>query len=40
MNVAQMRVELAKKYSESFVKKMRDDQVQATYLRLKRKNQI
>lgn len=40
MNVAQMRVELEKKYSKAFVAKMKDDQVQATYLRLKRKNQI
>lgn len=35
-----MRVELAKKYSQAFVAKMKDDQVQATYLRLKRQNKI
>lgn len=40
MSTEQMRVELAKKYSESFVKKMKDDQIQATYLRLKRMNKI
>lgn len=40
MNTQQMRVALEKKYSKSFVSKMKDDQVQATYLRLKRNNQI
>lgn len=40
MNVEQMRAELAKKYSLDFVKKMKDSQVMATYMRLKRKNQI
>lgn len=36
----QMRAELLKKYSPAFVKKMKADQVQAVYLRLKAKNQI
>lgn len=40
MDTRQMRVELEKKYSKAFVAKMKDDQVQATYLRLKRANQI
>lgn len=40
MNVEQMRAELAKKYSLAFVKKMKDSQVTATYLRLKRQNKI
>jgi hypothetical protein len=40
MNVSQMRVELEKKYSKAFVAKMKDDQVAATYLRLKRANKI
>ena len=40
MNVSQMRVELEKKYSKSFIQKMKDDQVQAIYLRLKRNNKI
>lgn len=40
MNTQQMRVELAKKYSKAFVDKMKDDQVQAMYLRLKRANKI
>lgn len=40
MNTKQMRVELEKKYSKAFVAKMKDDQVQATYLRLKRANKI
>ena len=35
-----MRVELAKKYTQAFVAKMKDDQVQAVYLRLKRQNKI
>lgn len=40
MNANQMRVELEKKYSKSFVAKMKDDQVTATYLRLKRAGKI
>jgi hypothetical protein len=40
MNVQTMRAELEKKYSKAFVAKMKDDQVTAMYLRLKRKNQI
>lgn len=40
MNTSQMRVELEKKYSKAFVAKMKDDQVQATYLRLKRAGKI
>lgn len=40
MTTEQMRVELAKKYSKAFVAKMKDDQVQAMYLRLKRNNKI
>lgn len=39
-NIAQMRAELEKKYSKAFVSKMRDDQLTATYLRLKRQNKI
>ena len=35
-----MRVELAKKYTQAFVAKMKDEQVQAVYLRLKRQNKI
>lgn len=40
MTTQQMRVALEKKYSKAFVAKMKDDQVQATYLRLKRNNKI
>lgn len=40
MDVKAMRAELEKKYSKSFVAKMKDDQVTATYLRLKRNNKI
>jgi len=35
-----MRTELEKKYSKAFVSKMKDDQVIATYMRLKRDNKI
>lgn len=40
MNVEQMRAELEKKYSKSFVTKMSDAQITATYLRLKRAGNI
>lgn len=40
MDTKQMRVELAKKYSEAFVAKMKDDQVQAMYFRLKGEGKI
>jgi hypothetical protein len=40
MTTQEMRVALEKKYSKTFVAKMKDDQVQATYLRLKRANKI
>lgn len=40
MNTSQMRVALEKKYNKAFVTKMKDNQVTATYLRLKRNNQI
>lgn len=40
MNVQQMRVALEKKYSKSFVQKLKDSQVTATYLRLKRQDKI
>lgn len=40
MNIEQMRAELAKKYSKTFIAKMKDDQVQAIYLRLKAQNKI
>lgn len=40
MNTAQMRVELEKKYSKSFVASKSDDQIQAIYLRLKAQNKI
>lgn len=40
MTVDQMRVELAKKYNDAFVKKMKDDQVIAVYRRLQSKNKI
>lgn len=40
MDTKQMRVELEKKYSKSFVDSKSDDQVQAIYLRLKRQNKI
>lgn len=40
MNTKMMRVELAKKYTQAFVAKMKDEQVQAVYLRLKRQNKI
>lgn len=40
MDTNQMRAELAKKYTPAFVKRMKDDQVQAVYLRLKRQNKI
>lgn len=39
-NIQTMRAELEKKYSKSFVAKMKDDQVNAVYLRLKRQNKI
>lgn len=40
MTVQQMRVELEKKYSKSFVAKMKDDQVIAVYKRLQSQNKI
>lgn len=40
MDTKAMRVALEKKYSKSFVAKMKDNQIQATYLRLKRENKI
>jgi len=40
MNINQMRVELEKKYSKSFVAKMKDDQVIAVYRRLQSKSKI
>lgn len=40
MDTKQMRVELEKKYNKAFVAKMKDDQVQAIYMRLKRENKI
>lgn len=40
MDTKGMRAELEKKYSKAFVNKMKDDQVQAMYLRLKRENKI
>jgi hypothetical protein len=40
MNTAQMRAELERKYSKQFVASKSDDQIQAIYLALKRKNKI
>ena len=40
MNAMSMRAELEKKYSKSFVAKMRDDQVIAVYRRLKTQNKL
>lgn len=40
MDIKFMRAELEKKYSKTFVSKMKDDQVTAAYLRLKRNNKI
>lgn len=40
MDTKFMRTELEKKYNKAFVAKMKDDQVQAVYLRLKRQNKI
>lgn len=40
MNVQIMRAELERKYSKAFVAKMKDDQVIAMYLRLKRQNKL
>ena len=40
MDTISMRRELEKKYSKAFVARMKDDQIQATYLRLKRANKI
>lgn len=40
MNVQTMRAELERKYSKAFVAKMKDDQVIAMYLRLKRQNKL
>lgn len=40
MDIKLMRVELEKKYSKAFVAKMKDDQVQAIYLCLKRTNKL
>lgn len=40
MDIKFMRAELEKKYSKSFVTKMKDDQVTAMYLRLKRAGKI
>lgn len=40
VSIQLMRAELEKKYSKAFVAKMKDDQVTATYLRLKREKKI
>ena len=40
MNVQQMRAALEKKYSKAYIAKMKDDQVTAMYLRLKRAGKI
>lgn len=40
MDIKAMRAELEKKYSKAFVAKMKDDQIQAVYLRLKRTNKL
>lgn len=40
MHVNQMRAELEKKYSKSFVSKMKDDQVIAVYRRLQRTKKL
>lgn len=40
MNVNQMRVELEKKYSKSFIAGKSDNQILAIYRRLQSKNEI
>lgn len=37
MTIAQMRIELEKQYSKSFISRMKDDQVIAVYRRIQSK---